>query len=318
MNNKRSKIALIGGGNVGGTLARIISARNVGNIILIDRTAGTAKGKAIDIGQAAAVRGISANVHGTNDYAEMDGADVVVITAGVARKPGMSRDDLLKVNVDIACEIAHAVAKYAPDAFVIVVTNPLDTITQLIQQHGGFQQHMVVGMAGVLDAARFRYFLAQKLEVSVEDVQTMVLGGHGNNMVPLLSCTSIGGIPLMQFITCRNVSKESIYELVERTRNGGGEIVDLLQTCSAYYAPAASAAQMLESYLFNQKRIMPCSVYIDGQYGIRGVYVGVPVVIGCYGVEQIIELQLTDEESEMLIRSVNDVNVTMQRATNMI
>jgi malate dehydrogenase len=301
---RRAKISIIGAGNVGATCAHWCAAAELGNIVLLDvpQTEGMPKGKALDLMQASPIMGFDSTVTGTNDYADTADSDVVVITAGIARKPGMSRDDLLGTNAKIMTAVAGEVKKSSPNAVVIVVSNPLDAMVQRAFQVTGFPPARVVGQAGVLDTARYRTFLAMELGVSVEDVTAMLLGGHGDTMVPVPSCTSVGGIPVTQLI-----KKERLDEIVQRARVGGAEIVGLLKTGSAYYAPAAATAQMVEAVVKDKKRLIPCAAYCDKEYGVGGYYVGVPIVLGAGGVEKIIELQLTTEEKADFRKSVDAV-----------
>lgn len=303
----RKKIALIGSGNIGGTLAHLIAYKGLGDVILVDVAEGLPQGKALDLSQAMAVDGISASITGTNDYGLIEGADVVIVTAGLARKPGMSRDDLLAINAKIIRETAQNIKRYCPHAFVIVVTNPLDVMVWVMQEACGLPPNRVVGMAGVLDSGRFRCFLAQALNVSPADIQTFVLGGHGDSMVPLPRYTSVAGIPLPDLVAQGWISQSQIEAIVDRTRNGGGEIVNLLKTGSAFYAPATSAIAMAEAYLKDQKRILPCAAWLTGQYGVHDLYVGVPVVIGAQGVEKIVEFELSPAEQQAFSKSVEAV-----------
>jgi malate dehydrogenase len=300
----RKKIALIGAGQIGGTLALLAGQKELGDVVLVDLFEGVAKGKALDLQETRGVQKFDVNLTGggTTDYGIIDGADVCIVTAGVPRKPGMSRDDLLKVNLDAISKVAEGIKKHAPNAFVIVITNPLDSMVYAMYKITGFAKNKVVGMAGVLDSARFQYFVAEGAGVSPQDVQAMVLGGHGDDMVPVIRYCSVAGIPLPKLL-----DKAKIDAIVDRTRKGGGEIVQLLGTGSAFYAPAASAIAMAESYLRDKKRVLPCSAYLDGQYGVDGVFVGVPVVIGAAGVERVVELDLADEEKAMFARSVESV-----------
>jgi malate dehydrogenase len=300
----RKKIALIGAGQIGGTMALLCGQRNLGDVVLVDLMEGVAKGKALDLQQTRGVLKFDVDVRGggTTDYSIIQGADVCIVTAGVPRKPGMSRDDLLKVNLDAITKVAQGVKRYASNAFVIVVTNPLDSMVYAMHKITGFPSSKVVGMAGVLDSARFQYFVAEAAGCSPQDVTAVVLGGHGDDMVPLTRYCSVNGVPL-----ARLLDKAKIDAIVERTRKGGGEIVALLGTGSAFYAPAASAVAMAESYLRDQKRTLPCSAWLDGQYGVKGLFVGVPVVLGAGGVERVVELELTDDERGMLARSVESV-----------
>ncbi len=300
----RKKIALIGAGQIGGTMALMCGQRNLGDVVLVDIMEGVAKGKALDLQQTRGILKFDVDVTGggTSDYSIIQGADVCIVTAGVPRKPGMSRDDLLKVTLEAITKVAQGIKQYAPNAFVIVVTNPLDSMVYAMYKITGFPKSRVVGLAGVLDTARFQYFIGEAAGVSPQDVNGVVLGGHGDDMVPLIRYCSIGGVPLTKFL-----DKAKIDAIVERTRKGGGEIVALLGTGSAFYAPAASAIAMAESYLRDKKRVLPCSAYLEGQYGVKGLFVGVPVVIGAGGVERIVEVDLNDEERAMLAKSVESV-----------
>jgi malate dehydrogenase len=300
----RKKIALIGAGQIGGTMALMCGQRNLGDVVLVDIMEGVAKGKALDLQQTRGVLKFDVDVTGggTTDYSIIKDADVCIVTAGVPRKPGMSRDDLLKVNLEAITKVAQGIKQYAPNAFVIVVTNPLDSMVYAMYKITGFPKSRVVGMAGVLDTARFQYFVAEAAGCSPQDVVGAVLGGHGDDMVPLVRYCSVNGIPLGKVL-----DKAKLDAIVERTRKGGGEIVALLGTGSAFYAPAASAVAMAESYLRDQKRTLPCSAYLDGQYGVKGLFVGVPVVIGAGGVERIVELELNDDEKAMLGKSIESV-----------
>jgi malate dehydrogenase len=300
----RKKIALIGAGQIGGTMALLSLQRELGDVVLVDIMEGVPKGKALDLQETRGVfrRDAELSGGGTTDYAVIKDADVCIVTAGVPRKPGMSRDDLLKVNLDAITKVATGIKQYAPNAFVVVVTNPLDSMVYAMWKVTGFPRHRVVGMAGILDTARFQYFVGEAAGVSPQDVCALVLGGHGDDMVPLLRYSSIGGAPLGRFL-----DRARLDAIVERTRKGGGEIVALLGTGSAFYAPAVSAVTMAEAYLKDQKRVLPCSALLEGQYGVSGLFVGVPVVIGAGGVERIIEVELNDEEKAMLARSVESV-----------
>lgn len=303
----RKKIALVGSGNIGGTLAHLVAFKGLGDVALIDVAEGIPQGKALDLAQAMAVDGIDARIEGSNDYSAMKGADVVIVTAGVARKPGMSRDDLLSINAGVVRTVAINIKKYCPEAFVIVVTNPLDVMVWVMREESGLPHHKVVGMAGVLDSGRYKHFLAEAMEISVHDIQAFVLGGHGDSMVPLPQYTTVSGIPLSTWVNRGVISQEKVDQIITRTRNGGAEIVNLLKTGSAFYAPAASAIAMAESYLFDRKRILPCAAWLTGQYGVTDLYVGVPVIIGSEGVEKIIELELSSEEKENFTQSVTAV-----------
>jgi malate dehydrogenase len=303
----RKKIALIGGGNIGATMAHLILQRKLGDVVLIDIAEGVTQGKALDLCQAAAIDNVDYPVLGTQDYSALKGADVVIVTAGVARKPGMSRDDLLQINSQIIKSIGQQINQHSPQAFVIVVTNPLDVMVLLMQQSSGLPHHKVVGMAGILDSGRFCYFLASALNVSVKDVQTFVLGGHGETMVALPRYTTVGGVPLQEWINQGKLSQSQLDDMIVRTKNGGAEIVNLMKTGSAYYAPASAALQMAEAYLFDQKRILPCAAWLNGEYSIRDIYAGVPVMIGAKGVEKIVELELNDQERQQFSASVQAV-----------
>lgn len=307
----RRKIALVGSGNIGGTLAHLVAMKELGDVVLLDLDEGIPKGKALDIAQSCAVEGYIANLSGGVDYSLLSNADVVIVTAGVPRKPGMSRDDLLSTNSKVMSAVGKGIKEHCPDAFVIVVTNPLDVMVWVLQQESGLPPHKVVGMAGVLDSARYRHFLAEALEIAVEDIQTFVLGGHGDTMVPLVRYTSIAGVPLPDLIQKGWITQEKVDAILERTRQGGAEIVNLLKTGSAFYAPAASAIAMAESYLKDQKRILPCAAWLTGQYGIRDMYVGVPTIIGDNGIEKVIELDLNPEEREAFETSVRAVEGLM-------
>jgi malate dehydrogenase len=311
---KRRKIALIGGGNIGGTLAHLCGTKELGDIVILDRGGSVAAGKALDLVQSSTIEGYDAKISGTSDYKEIKGADVVIVTAGVPRKPGMSRDDLLAINKEVMEVVGAGIKKYCPDAFVIVVTNPLDVMVYALQKASGLPPHKVVGMAGVLDSARFKLFLAEELNVSVEDISTFVLGGHGDTMVPLIGYTTVGGVPLTDIIKMKWTTKAKIDQIVDRTRNGGGEIVQLLQNGSAYYAPATAACEMAVSYLKDKKRILPCAAYLKGEYGVKNMYVGVPVIIGAGGVEKIVEVDLNKQEQEMFKASVNAVKELVKAA----
>ena len=300
----RKKIALVGAGNIGGSLAHLAVLKELGDVVIFDIVEGMPQGKALDIAQAGPVEGFDAGVKGANDYKEIAGADVVIVTAGIARKPGMSRDDLIGINTKVIGQVGAAIKAHCPNAFVIVITNPLDVMVWVMREACGLPHNRVVGMAGVLDSARFRTFLAAEFDVSVEDVTAFVLGGHGDTMVPLPRYSSVGGVPLPDLIKMGWTTQKRIDEIVQRTRDGGAEIVGLLKTGSAFYAPATSAIMMAESYLKDKKRILPCAAYCDGQYGLKGVYVGVPVVIGAKGVERIVEIPLDKGEQDEFAKSV--------------
>ncbi|MGM0562269.1 MAG: malate dehydrogenase [Pseudomonadota bacterium] len=303
----RSKIALIGAGNIGGTLALLAGLKELGDVVLFDIAEGLPQGKALDIAQSAPVEGFDAKLKGANAYADIEGADVVIVTAGVPRKPGMSRDDLVETNMKVMNSVGEGIKTYAPNAFVICITNPLDAMVWVLREASGLPHNKVVGMAGVLDSARFRHFIAEEVKVSVEDVRAFVLGGHGDSMVPMTRYSTVAGIPLPDLVEMGWIDAKRVEEIVQRTRDGGAEIVGLLKSGSAFYAPASSAIEMAESYLKDKKRILPCAAYLDGEYGVDGMYVGVPVVIGDEGVERIVELQLTDEERKDFETSVDTV-----------
>ena len=313
----RKKIALVGAGNIGGTLSHLLAYKNLGDIALVDVMEGLAEGKALDISQAMAIEGIAAQVKGGTDYTLMAGADVVIITAGLARKPGMSRDDLLAINTRIMREVGENIRKHSPDAFVIVVTNPLDVMVWVMREACGLPHHQVVGMAGILDSGRMRHFLAETLNVAAKDIQTFVLGGHGDAMAPLLTHTQVAGVPLSTLISQRQLSQNQVDAIVERTRNGGAEIVNLLKTGSAFYAPATSAIAMAESYLNDQKRILPCAAWLTGQYGINGLYVGVPVIVGAKGIEKVLEFDLASTEQQAFAKSVEAVKALVEQVRYM-
>ncbi len=304
----RNKIALIGSGMIGGTLAHLAGLKELGDIVLFDIAEGIPEGKALDLAQSSTVEGFDAKLSGTQSYAAIKGADVCIVTAGIARKPGMSRDDLLGINLKVMEQVGAGIKKYAPNAFVICITNPLDAMVWALQKFSGLPKNKVVGMAGVLDSARFRYFLAAEFDVSVEDVTAFVLGGHGDTMVPLIRYSTIAGIPLPDLVKMGWTTKARIEEIVDRTRKGGGEIVGLLKNGSAYYAPASSAIAMADSYLKDKKRVMPCAAALKGEYGVKDMYVGVPVVIGANGVEKVIEIELNRAEEKMFQKSVDAVN----------
>lgn len=304
---KRNKIALVGAGNIGGTLAHLIGLKELGDVVLVDVAEGVPQGKALDLAQSSAVEGFNVALSGSNGYEAIAGSDVVIVTAGIARKPGMSRDDLVNTNTAIIKTVGEGIKKHAPNAFVIVITNPLDAMVWVMKEVTGFNPNKVVGMAGVLDTARFRYFLSEEFKVSVEDVNAFVLGGHGDTMVPLPRYSAVGGVPLPDLVAMGWTTKEKLDAIVQRTRDGGAEIVGLLKTGSAFYAPASSAVQMAESYLKDQRRVLPCAAYLTGQYGVNGLYVGVPVVIGANGVEKVVEIKLNSEEKAMFDHSVTAV-----------
>jgi len=300
----RNKIALIGAGNIGGTLAHLAGLKELGDVVLFDIVDGIPQGKALDIAQSSPVEGFDSNMKGAKSYAAIRGADVIIVTAGIARKPGMSRDDLIGINTSVMRQVGAGIKKYAPNAFVICITNPLDVMVKVLRDASGLPTQKVVGMAGVLDSVRFRYFLAEEFNVSVEDVTAFVLGGHGDTMVPSVRYSTVAGIPLPDLVKMKWTTQKRIDEIVQRTRMGGGEIVGLLKTGSAYYAPASSAIAMADSYLKDKKRVLPCAAYLKGEYGVKGLYVGVPVVIGAKGVERIVEIKLDRTEKSMFNKSV--------------
>ena len=303
----RNKIALVGAGNIGGTLALLAGLKELGDIILFDIVDGVPQGKALDLVEGSPVEGYDAKVTGANSYTALRGADVVIVTAGVPRKPGMSRDDLIGINTNVMKAVGAGIKKNCPKAFVICITNPLDVMVQVLRDACGLPHNMVVGMAGVLDSARFRYFLAEEFNVSVEDVSAFVLGGHGDTMVPLVRYSTVAGIPVPDLVKMGWSTTKKINEIIQRTRDGGAEIVGLLKTGSAFYAPASSAISMAESYLKDKKRVLPCAAYLTGQYGFDGLYIGVPVIIGAGGVEKIIEVNFTPEEKAQFDASVEAV-----------
>ena len=303
----RNKIALIGAGQIGGTLAHLIGLKQLGDVVLFDVVEGIPQGKALDIAQSSPVNDFDARFAGTNSYEAIEDANVCIVTAGVPRKPGMSRDDLLSINLKVMEQVGSGIKKYAPGAFVICITNPLDAMVWALQKACGLPRQMVVGMAGVLDSARFRYFLADEFNVSVEDVNAFVLGGHGDTMVPLVRYSAVAGIPLPDLVKMGWTTQARVDEIVKRTANGGAEIVNLLKSGSAFYAPAAAAIAMTESYLLDKKRVLPCAAWLNGEYGIKDLYVGVPVVIGAKGVERVVEIELNGAEREMFQKSAASV-----------
>ena len=303
----RRKIALIGGGQIGGTLAHLIGLKELGDVVLFDIVEGLPQGKSLDIAQAGPVAGYDARFKGTNSYADIAGADVVIVTAGVPRKPGMSRDDLLGINLKVMAAVGDGIKNHAPKAFVVCITNPLDAMVWALRQFTGLPHSKLIGMAGVLDSARFRHFIAEEVGVSVEDVSAFVLGGHGDTMVPMPRFSTIAGIPLPELVKMGWISQERLDKITQRTRDGGAEIVGLLKTGSAYYAPATAAIEMAESYLKDKKRVLPVAAYVNGPYGIKDLYVGVPAVIGEKGVERIVELDLTQDERSQLAKSAGAV-----------
>jgi malate dehydrogenase len=310
----RHKIALVGGGMIGGTLAHLVGLKELGDVVIYDIAEGLPQGKSLDIAQSGSIEGFDAKLEGANSYEPIAGADVVIVTAGVPRKPGMSRDDLLGINLKVMAEVGAGIAKNAPAAFVICITNPLDVMVWALQRYSKLPYNMVVGMAGVLDSARFRRFLAEEFEVSVEDVTAFVLGGHGDTMVPLVRYSTVAGIPVPDLVAMNWTTPERIDQIVKRTRDGGAEIVGLLKTGSAYYAPASSAIAMAESYLKDKKRVLPCAAHLTGQYGVDDLYVGVPVVIGSGGVERVIEIRLEGAEKAAFEKSASAVRSLMDAA----
>ena len=312
------KISLIGAGNIGTILAFSISRKRLGNITLVDRVKGLAEGKCLDLSQSLSAENLNTKILGTDDISKIKNSHAIVITAGIPRKPGMSRDDLVETNFSIMKELGNAIKKYSPNAFVICVTNPLDAMVWSLKEITGIDKKMIVGMAGILDSARFKFFLSNQLSISTDSIQTMVLGGHGDTMVPLLRFTSISGIPLSEFIKKKRISKDKVEEIISRTRNGGGEIVALMKNSSAFFSPATSAIEMLESYLFDNRRILPCSAYLEGEYNVKGMCVGVPVVISKDGVEEIIELDLQNSERNEFDNSVKAVNELVQKCRKLL
>ena len=303
----RPKIALIGAGQIGGTLAHLAALKELGDVVLFDIADGTPQGKSLDIAESGPVEGFDAALKGTTDYADIAGADVCIVTAGVPRKPGMSRDDLLGINLKVMKSVGEGIKNNAPDAFVICITNPLDAMVWALQQYSGLPAEKVVGMAGVLDAARFRHFLSLEFDVSMKDVTAFVLGGHGDTMVPLTRYSTVAGIPLPDLVEMGWTTQDKLDAIVQRTRDGGAEIVGLLKTGSAFYAPAASAIEMAEAYLKDQKRLLPCAAWVDGALGLDGMYVGVPTVIGAGGIERVVDIKLMKDEQEMFDKSVEAV-----------
>jgi malate dehydrogenase len=310
----RKKLAMIGAGQIGGTLALLAAQRNLGDVVLFDVFGGTAKGKALDLNQLSALGHSDMQLSGTDQYADIAGADVCIVTAGFPRKPGMSRDDLLSKNLEVIHQVADGIKQYAPNAFVIVITNPLDVMVHALWKRSGLKQSMVAGMAGVLDSARFRTFLSWELGISRDDVHAFVLGGHGDDMVPLPRFSTAGGVPLTELVEMGMLSAEKLNAIIERTRKGGGEIVALLGNGSAFYAPALSAIEMAESFLHDKKRMLPCAVRLEGQYGVQDLFIGVPVIIGAGGVEKIIEVRLNADEKAAFSRSIESVQKVVEEA----
>ena len=303
----KKKISLIGAGQIGGTLAHLIALKELADVVLFDVAEGIAKGKALDIAQSSGVSGSNVNLIGTNNYKDIKNSDVIIITAGVPRKPGMTRDDLLGINLKIIKEVAEGIKNNSPNSFVICITNPLDVIVMALQKYSGLPHNMVVGMAGILDSSRFKYFLSKQLNISVNKINSLVLGGHGDTMVPMLGQTEINGVSLSKFLKDGKIDKKKLEEIVDRTRKGGAEIIKFLQKGSAFYAPAASGMEMSESYLKDQKKQLPCAAYLRGEYGVKNLYAGVPVIIGASGVEKVIELKLSNEEKESFRQSIKAV-----------
>ena len=314
----RKKIALVGAGNIGGTLAHLIGLKELGDIILIDVADGMPQGKALDLVQSSTIESFNASIKGSTNYKEMKNADVVIVTAGFQRRPGMTRDDLVEKNSSIVQQVGKGIKKYCPKAFVICITNPLDAMVSILQKHAGLKTNMCVGMAGVLDSARLKYFLSNEFGVSVQDVNAFVLGGHGDTMVPLIRYSTVSGVPVPELIKLKWSTQKKIDAIIDRTRDGGGEIGRLMKTASAFYAPASSAIAMAESYLKDNKRVLPCAAYLNGEYGVKGLYVGVPVVIGKKGVEKILELKLNSTEKKQFNNSVKAVRNLTNLAAKLI
>ena len=312
------KISLIGAGNIGTILAYNLSRKQIGQITMVDIVEGLAEGKCLDLAQSFPVENLNLKIEGSSDISKIQNSSAIIITAGIARKPGMSRDDLIETNFAIMKDIGEAIKQYSPDAFVICVTNPLDAMVWSLKNVTGIKHNMITGMAGILDSARFRFFLSQELRISVESIQTMVLGGHGDSMVPLLDYTSVSGIPLHSFIDENKIERQKIDDIVKRTRSGGGEIVALMKNSSAFYSPACSAIEMLESFLLDQRKILPCSAFLNGEYGYNDIFVGVPVIIGKNGVEEIIELNLSKESKKQFDDSVNSVNDLVKKCKKLL
>ena len=312
----RAKIALIGAGNIGGTLAHLVAMKELGDIVVFDIADGLPQGKSLDIAECGPVAGFDVKLRGANDYTEIKDADICIVTAGVARKPGMSRDDLLGINLKVMKSVGEGIAKFAPNAFVICITNPLDAMVWALQKFSRLPPNKVVGMAGILDSARFRHFLSEEFNVSMRDVSAFVLGGHGDTMVPLTRYSTVAGIPLQDLVEMGWTTNEKLESIIQRTRDGGAEIVGLLKTGSAFYAPATSAIEMAEAYLKDQKRVLPCAAYVENAYGLDGTYVGVPTIIGANGIEKIINIKLNKEEKIMFDKSVEAVNGLIEACKN--
>ena len=312
----KPKISLIGAGQIGGTLAHLIALKELGDVVLFDVAEGIAKGKALDLSQSTAIDGLNVSITGTNNYNDTSNSDVIIITAGVPRKPGMTRDDLLGINLKIIKQVADGIKNTSPNAFVICITNPLDVIVMALQKYSGLPKNKVIGMAGVLDTSRFKFFLSQELNVPISEVDSFVLGGHGDTMVPVPNRTTVSGKPLLDFVKEGKISEEKLNEIIDRTRNGGAEVVKLLETGSAFYGPAASGIEMAESYLKNLKKTLPCAAHLNGQYGVKDLYVGVPVIIGSNGIEEVVELALDDEEKRYFDISIDAVKELFDAAIN--
>ena len=313
----KPKISLIGAGQIGGTLAHLIALKELGDVVLFDVAEGIAKGKALDLSQSTAIDGLNVSITGTNNYDDTSNSDIIIITAGVPRKPGMTRDDLLGINLKIIKQVADGIKDTSPNAFVICITNPLDVIVMALQKYSGLPKNKVIGMAGVLDTSRFKFFLSQELNVPISEVDSFVLGGHGDTMVPVPNRTTVSGKPLLDFIKEGKISEEKLNEIIDRTRNGGAEVVKLLETGSAFYGPAASGIEMAESYLKNLKKTLPCAAHLNGQYGVKDLYLGVPVVIGSNGIEEVVELALDDEEKRYFDISIDAVKELFDAAINL-
>ncbi len=314
----RKKISLVGAGSIGGTLAHLIALKELGDVMLIDVVKGIPQGKALDISQSSSVELFDCSISGSNNYSSLKNSDVVIITAGIPRLPGMSRDDLLETNANIISLVGKAIKKYCPKAFVICITNPLDAMVSVLQFSSKVKKNMCVGMAGILDSSRMKYFLSKELKVSIRDIETFVLGGHGDTMVPMTRFTSIAGVPIQEFIRKKLITEKKLNSIINRTKSGGGEINKLLKKGSAFYAPASSAVQMAESFLKNKKMILPCAAYLNGEYGVKDLYVGVPVIIGNKGVEKIIELKLSSKEKKQFNNSINAVRKITNSALKII
>ena len=312
----KPKISLIGSGQIGGTLAHLIALKELGDVVLFDVAEGIAKGKALDLSQSTAIDGLNVSITGTNNYKDTSNSDVIIITAGVPRKPGMTRDDLLGINLKIIKQVADGIKDTSPNAFVICITNPLDVIVMALQKYSGLPKNKVIGMAGVLDTSRFKFFLSQELNLPISEVDSFVLGGHGDTMVPVPNRTTVSGKPLLDFVKEGKISEEKLNEIIDRTRNGGAEVVKLLETGSAFYGPAASGIEMAESYLKNLKKTLPCAAHLNGQYGVKDLYVGVPVIIGSNGIEEVVELTLDDKEKKYFDISIDAVKELFDAAIN--